>query len=265
MKTNFHTHSTWCDGSATPAEMAAAAVERGFSALGFSSHMARGFAEGFSVAPGREAAYVADVRAVAAAFAGRLRVYCGVEADYVPGATDPDASRYADLGVDYVIGSVHYVVAPDGAAVCVDASPDALARGIDAHFGGSARAFVCAYFAQEREMAARFAFDVVGHADLVRKFNVRAPYFDESAAWYRDELVRTADALAASGKLVEVNTGAIARGWLDDAYPSAAFRDLLRARGARFVLSSDAHAPAGLASAFDRFADAEAYVTPHGF
>ena len=36
---------------------------------------------------------------------------------------------------------------------------------------------------------------MLGHADLVRKFNVRHPYFDEGAAWYREEVERTAEAI----------------------------------------------------------------------
>ena len=61
---------------------------------------------------------------------------------------------------------------------------------------------------------------------------------------------------------MEVNTGGIARGWMDDAYPSPFFRALLRARGVRFVLSSDAHSREGLDCAFDRFASAEDFVSP---
>ena len=73
-------------------------------------------------------------------------------------------------------------------------------------------------------------------------------------------LRRTADAFAASGKVVEVNTGGISRGWMEDAYPSPAFRALLRARGVRFVLSSDAHAAEAIDCAFDRFGNAEAFA-----
>ena len=36
--TNFHTHSTWCDGKDTPEAMIEAAIAKGFSVLGFSSH-----------------------------------------------------------------------------------------------------------------------------------------------------------------------------------------------------------------------------------
>jgi histidinol-phosphatase (PHP family) len=111
-------------------------------------------------------------------------------------------------------------------------------------------------------MAATADFDVVGHPDLVRKFNRRHPYFDETAPWYAQELEATAAAFAASGKIVEVNTGAISRGWMDDAYPSADFRARLRARGVPFLLSADAHAAAAIDCAFERFAGAEAFVLP---
>ena len=109
-------------------------------------------------------------------------------------------------------------------------------------------------------MVARFDFDVVGHLDLVRKFNGKLKYFDEAAPSYLDELRLTADAVAASGKLTEVNTGAISRGWMDDAYPSPTFRGLLRERGVKFILSSDAHFTEGIDCAFDRFAEGENYV-----
>ncbi len=245
MKTNYHTHTTFCDGRDTPEAMAEAAVAKGFSELGFSSH---------SEMLKNPAAYVAEVRRLAERYRGRLNILCGIEADW---KCPLDLSPY-----DYVIGSVHFVPAADGSRTCVDDSPAVLAAGVRDHFGGSAEAFVRAYFAAEREMVADGAFTFVGHPDLVRKFNAKHPYFDEGAAWYREELERTADAIAASGKPVEVNTGAISRGWLDDAYPSAEFRTLLRERGVPFVLSSDAHSSEALDCAFDRFGAAEQYVIP---
>lgn len=264
MKTNYHTHTTWCDGQATVAAMAEAALRKGFARLGFSSHaMLPGDPFAWPLRRETLAAYAADVRATAQAFASRgLTVLCGVEADYVRGACSPDDPAYAAIKPDYVIGSVHYVIAPDGSWVCVDESPQALAEGLRAHFGGDARAFVRAYFAAERDMALTCDFDIVAHPDLVRKFNGQFHLFDETASWYVSELEASADAFARAGKLVEVNTGAISRGWMDDAYPSAGFRERLRQRGVNFVLSSDAHAPEGLDTAFERFAQAENYVFP---
>ena len=172
----------------------------------------------------------------------------------------PDRSVYAYLGLDYLFGSIHEVVAPSGGRVPVDHKPELLADGIAQQFGGDAQAFVRAYFAAERDMAATCDFDVIGHPDLVRKFNGKLSYFDESADWYLEELRLTADAFAATGKIVEVNTGGISRGWIDDAYPSPVFRALLRERGVRFILSSDAHSAAAIDCAFDRFGTAEDYV-----
>ena len=259
MKTNYHMHSTWCDGKNSPEEMALAALDRGFDAIGFSSHALLPASDPWTLQPDTARAYVADIRSLAARFRHRIEILCGIEADFIPGTSRPDRSAYAHLGLDYLIGSVHEVVA-NGARVPVDHKPELLADGIARQFGGDAQAFVRAYFAAQRDMAASCDFDIIGHPDLVRKFNGTLRYFDESADWYRDELRLTADAFATTGKLVEVNTGGISRGWLDDAYPSPFFRQILRERGVRIILSSDAHSAAAIDCAFDRFSAAEAYA-----
>lgn len=45
LKTNYHCHTTFCDGSNTVEEMVCAAVEKNFDILGISSHSAYPFAE----------------------------------------------------------------------------------------------------------------------------------------------------------------------------------------------------------------------------
>ena len=243
MNFNLHTHSTFCDGAGTPEQMVVAAIEKGFAALGFSSH---------SDMVADLAAYKSEIRRLGEKYAGRIRILCGIEAEYDTG--------FARGDLDYVIGSTHYITAPDGARFAFDHTPQILADGIRDHFRGDSAAFVRAYYAQERKMVLEYDCDIIGHLDLVRKFNAKHPYFDESSAWYREEMARTADAVAESGKIVEVNTGAISRGWMDDAYPSAEFRALLRERGVRFVLSSDSHSPDTIDCAFGRFAAAEEYI-----
>lgn len=260
MKANYHTHTVWCDGANRVEDMILSAIGKGFGEIGFSSHSAYPDDSACTVPAAKLSAYFGEVRELAEKYAGRIRVLCGVEADYIPGVTDPDRSRYARFAPDYIIGSVHYVIAPDGARVPVDHTPALLAGGIAEHFGGDAQAFLRAYFAQERDMASRFDFDIVGHPDLCRKFNAKHPYFSETEEWYLGELELTASAIARSGKFVELNTGAISRGWMDDAYPSATFRAMLRRQGVRFVLGSDSHSSDAIDCAFDRFAGAEDFV-----
>ena len=261
IKTNYHTHSNWCDGKDSPRKMIQAAVARGFAAIGFSSHaMLPEDDLDWVLTHEKSERYLKEIRALGEEFKDQIKVLCGVEADYIPGGPNPDRSSYAAIFPDYIIGSVHWVLAEDGARVAVDNTPEELANGIRDHFGGSGEAFVRAYYRQVRDMVANCRFDVVGHLDLVRKFNARHPYFDEKADWYREEIGKTAAAVAKSGKIAEVNTGAITRGWMDDAYPSAEFRGMLRERGVRFILSSDAHTAETIDCAFDRFENAETFV-----
>lgn len=259
---NFHTHTTWCDGAASVREMIDAAIRKGFRAIGFSSHaMLPGCLLPWTVTAEKLPRYAAEVRSLAAEYASRIRVFLGVEADFIPAQASPDRTTYSAVAPDYIIGSIHFLLAPDGALAAVDESPDSFAADVRNHFGGDFRAFAQAYFAAQRFMVASCDFDIVGHPDLIRKFNNRMHWLDESAAWYLGELEATADAIAASGKIVEVNTGGIARGWMDDAYPSPFFRALLRQRGVRFILGADAHSAGALDCAFDRFARAEAWTT----
>lgn len=260
IKANYHTHTTWCDGKDSPRKMIQAAIARGFEAIGFSSHaMLPESDTDWVLTPEKAPRYLKEIRALGEEFKDQIRVLCGVEADYVPGGANPDRSTYAAIFPDYIIGSVHFVLAPDGVRVPVDHAPELLADGIREHFAGSAEAFVRAYYQQVRDMVEKFDFEIVGHLDLVRKFNAKHPYFDEKADWYREEIGKTAAAVAKSGKIAEVNTGAIGRGWLDDVYPSEEFRGMLREKGVKFILSSDAHAADAIDCAFDRFGEAEEF------
>ena len=48
---------------------------------------------------------------------------------------------------------------------------------------------------------------------------------------------------------------------MNDAYPSEEFRGMLREKGVKFILSSDAHAADAIDCAFDRFEKSESYET----
>lgn len=259
MRTNFHTHSLWCDGKDSAEKVVQAAIAKNFKAIGFSSHVAFPLANEWDLAPEKAQDYVAEITALKEKYRHSIEIYLGAEADYIPKTTTPERSRYREMNLDYLIGSVHTVLSGSGERVWVDYSPEKLAEGIKKHFNGNPRSFAEAYFRQQREML-QFDFDIIAHPDLLRKFNHITNFFDEQSQWYKAELEMTADSIAASGKIVEINTGAISRGWMNDAYPSAAFRELLRARNVPFILSSDAHTAETVDCAFDIFGDAENYI-----
>ena len=137
MKINLHTHSTWCDGADSPRRIAESAIEKGFDVIGFSSHaMLPADPLGWPLTAAKIPGYAAEIRALAKEFASRIEIRLGVEADYVKGACFPDRKTYAALAPDYIIGSIHFVVAPDGAWACVDENPQRLVADVREHFGG---------------------------------------------------------------------------------------------------------------------------------
>ena len=96
MRANYHTHSTWCDGRGTPREMAESAIAKGFDVLGFSSHaMLPQDDVDWVLTPEKAPRYAAEIRALAGEYAPRIRILCGVEADYVPGGAEPSRAAYA--------------------------------------------------------------------------------------------------------------------------------------------------------------------------
>ena len=251
LKTNYHTHTSFCDGKGTPTEIAEIAINKGFSILGFSSHSMYPFASTWHIAPREFSAYKESVMQAKSAYSGRLQILYGYEADFVPGLTKPDFDCYKSLAPDYLIGSVHYIITKNG-RLAVDYSADALKQKLDELFDGDSKKMTQEYFALEREMLRTASFTIIGHADLVRKNNTKLMLFDENDGWYRSELKATADAIARAGVIAEINTGAIARGTMDSVYPSAEFLSLLHERGVPITFSSDAHDPQLLDCAFDR-------------
>lgn len=250
-KTNFHTHTIFCDGEDSPRALAEAASAKGFASLGFSSHAMRPFSDTWHIAPREYGAYVKAVRDAQKEFEGRLEILCGFEADYIPGMTVPRMSDYADLGADFLIGATHYIMSRDG-NFTVDEDARGVKAGIDNLFGGSAKEAVCVYFSLQREMLQKGDFAIWAHPDLFRKRNKELRLFDERESWYRGELVATANVAKHSGVVAEINTGGIARGAMDDVYPSADFLKILHDTGVPVTISSDAHRREDLDSAFDK-------------
>ena len=254
IKTNYHTHSTFCDGKNTAEEMVQAAIEKGFSALGFSSHSMQPFSSDWHMSWRDHPEYVKEIDRLKEKYAGKIEIYRGFEADYIEGVCCPSFERYKDFSPDYLIGAVHYVPCPHG-YFGVDGNFTETREKIETLYGGDRKKAVQDYFAVERDMLKKGDFTILAHADLIRIQNSKkAPdkFFDEGESWYHDELRATAKAIASAGVCVEINTGAIARGRLETPYPSQDFLSLLKDYNVPLTLSSDAHRTEHLDCAFDQ-------------
>ena len=106
-------------------------------------------------------------------------------------------------------------------------------------------------------MVSRFAeredVTIIGHFDLITKYNEGGCLFDETHPRYLAAAKKSIDRLLAAGKPFELNTGAIARGYRTTPYPASQLLAYIREKGGALMLASDAHSPENIAFAFDRF------------
>ncbi|MCQ2576449.1 MAG: histidinol-phosphatase [Treponema sp.] len=261
MKINFHTHTTYCDGKNSAEEMVLSAIAKGFDILGFSSHSMFPFGGKWHIAPREHVKYVEEIRSLAEKFKDKIDIRCGFEADYFPGLTVPDHDFYKELKPDFLIGSVHYVASKKG-HYSADTYVERIQQGIGILYGEDKKRAVCDYFQAQREMLNLGNFDIWGHPDVIRKRNAKLKLFDESESWYKDELKATVKEAQKAGVIAEINTGAIARGAMDDFYPSEYFLTLIYEAGIPVMINSDCHNAEDLDCAFDR---AIAYAKKIGF
>jgi histidinol-phosphatase (PHP family) len=158
----------------------------------------------------------------------------GIEIDFVPGQEermDHDASA---LPYDYVIGSVHRVGGEE-----VD-HPDHQ----EIYEKWETYDLYEAYYEGVRQAALSGRFEVLGHPDLIKIFR---KFPDQDITPMLEE---TADAIAESGVVVDVNAAGL-RKPIGEVYPSEKFLTMLHRRGVPIVLSSDAHAPEEVAAGYD--------------
>jgi histidinol-phosphatase (PHP family) len=178
-----------------------------------------------------------DVAAFQDAREGSLKVALrlGIEIDFVPGQEDRMDADSTALPYDYVIGSVHRV---DG---------DEVDRATDQSVYERYETYelYAAYYRNVREAALSGRFEVIGHPDLIKIFR-RYPDRDISPL-----LEETADAVAESGVVVDVNAAGL-RKPVGEIYPSQKFLEMFHRRGVPIILSSDAHASEEVAAGYDR-------------
>ena len=231
MLSNFHTHTSYCDGKSTQREMILAAIDGGFLELGFSVHSPIGDLA-WCIPKGRLPEYFSEISALKLEYRDKIKLFCGIEQDFTS-----DASN---LPFDYIIGSVHSVETPHGERF-IDLSLDGLTDIIDNHFRGDAYMLAEAYYERVGDIVLKTDCDIIGHFDIVTKFIEKRPYLSEEHPRYIAAQNRALDKLLDTNAIFEVNTGAIARGHRTVPYPNEYALLRIRESGKPVVINSDCH------------------------
>lgn len=243
-KTNYHTHSTFCDGHNTPEEMVISAIEKKFDILGFSGHCMYPFASEWHTSYENYPAYIKEIARLKEKYSQKLTIYTGFEYDYFAPICCPKFSNIKQFIPDFLLGAVHYVPMKDG-FYTADDNYETVRKFLTEN-NISSKDAVIQYFECQREMLKKGNFTFLAHCDLIRKQNSKknpfGPLFSEEESWYKEQIELTVKEIKRSGVCVEINTGGIARGYMESPYPSPYFLSLLYKAGIPVTINSDSHA-----------------------
>lgn len=239
-KTNFHTHTIYCDGKNTAEEMVQAAIQKHFTALGFSGHSYTAYDTSYCMAKEDIPKYQNEIRALQKKYQNEIQIFCGVEQDFY--------AESSSEGFDYVIGSVH-AIAKDGICHTIDASKAQTNQLVEQEFGGDFLKLAECYFETVAHVVEQTHADIIGHFDLITKFYENETWLEDKR--YRFVALEAMQHLLQFDKPFEINTGAIYRGFRTEAYPAVWLLQALQKKGGKVLLSSDSHDTQSLGYGFE--------------
>ena len=238
---DYHSHHWRCGHArGEMRDYIESAVVAGMVEFGVSDHGPAYFLEGDHPKPSTQMGlgelpyYFAQACALREEYRDRITVKVGVEADFVPGCEEALARLLDAHAFDYVLGSVHYSLGRNvfDRGRWAEESADAVYRD---------------YYKQIGQAADSGLFDTLSHLTVVEAFG--PPIRPALAA---ELYPRVADAVAASGCLVEVNTSGYRKMGGDDPFPNRKMLSLLIERGVPLTFGSDCHKPEEVGFGRDR-------------
>ena len=241
---NYHTHTTFCDGTDSPEELVLEAIRLGCPELGFSGH-SHLQEDVCSMSEEGTLEYCREIRRLQEAYRGQIRIRLGIEQDYF---AEIDRTQF-----EYVIGAVHFLKKDRSRSV--DESRERFLALVGEVYAGDVYALAEDYYALVGDLWEHTRCDVIAHFDLITKFNEGNCLFDTAHPRYLAAADAALDRLLEAPCVLEVNTGAMARGYRTDAYPEKRFLDRWLAAGKEVILSSDCHAKQNLLFAFEQYRD----------
>jgi histidinol-phosphatase (PHP family) len=247
---NLHTHSTFCDGKNTPEEIVRYAVDKGFASIGFSGHVHTAYDLRYCMMDTE--GYIAEINRLKAKYKGKIKILLGVEEDaFAP---------ICHTRFDYIIGSCHYYLV-DGKHLPIDSSYDYFKACLET-FNYDPIKMAEVYYGSFYGYLKCRRPEIVGHYDLITKFDEQGESRFLENAKYREIAESYALKIADLGCMFEVNTGAITRGFRKTPYPSEHLLHVLKNQDAKLILTSDSHSVETLDGAFEETAD---YLYDLGF
>lgn len=238
---DYHMHTPLCrHASGEPVDYAQRAVEIGLTEIGFSDHspMPQDDFDNWRMFDRDLDEYVAKVRLARKVFP-ELTIRLGLEVDYLPGQEEWIRRLAERHPWDYFIGSVHYV----SDHWDID-NPEKQSEWKNR----DTFEVWTAYFERLKQAARTRLFQIIGHADLPKKFGVHPQ--ENCEPLYRDFIEAVADV----GCAIELNTAGLRKD-CREIYPGPELLGLARSHNVPITFGSDAHRPDEVGMNFDEAVD----------
>ena len=238
--TNYHSHSTFCDGKAPIEDFIRQAVKMGFSSYGVSSHAPVPFANHWSMKKENLNMYLEEMNRLKERYSSQIELYTGLEIDYLHEYHHPASAFFTQLPLDYRIGSVHILYCGN-TEVDIDCPPEEFKRNVDTYFDGDLKRMVTAYFDKMIKMIQTGGFDIVGHADKIT-YNASTCDSDiRERSWYSEKIDELFETVAHSGLIMEINTKAYHRHGIF--FPHQKYFHRIKELQIPVTVNSDSHLP----------------------
>ena len=224
-----HMHTPLCrHATGEPEEYAAVAEQRGLKGIIVTCHnpLPNGLAQWSRMYMEQFDDYIALVERARHAWAGRVDVRLGLEADFLPGLEPFIKQQLASAEFNHVLGSVH----------------PQLEEYRERYYCGDILAFQRTYFEHLAQAAETGLYDTLAHPDLVK--NVSAS--DWSLEQVLPDIQRALDRIAATGVAMELNTSGLLK-VIPEMNPSLTMLREMQVRHIPVVIGADAHIPGRVA------------------
>ncbi|WP_300367930.1 histidinol-phosphatase [Brachyspira sp.] len=232
---NLHTHTIYCDGKNTVEENIQYAIDNNLISLGFSGH-SHFYIDDTSMSEENTIKYLEHVKKAKDIYKDKIQVYLGIEGDYYSNL-NKDTDK--EMGLDYRIASVHYIDDSKGSYFPIDMSRESFNNTLN--YFGSIKEIIYRYYDNVIKMIENQKPDIIGHLDLVRKYNLNKEYFTEEEDWYIKKMDEVIDVIEKSRCIVEINTKLMNKNNLDAHYPNKYTIKKLLEKNIPITINTDAH------------------------
>lgn len=219
-------------------EMLKAARDAGFTTWGFSPHAPIFIESPCNMRSEDVEAYFQEIERLRNLFP-EIKLLAGMEVDYLDEKHGPHSPEVNKYGLDYVIGSIHFIPNQRGDFYDVDGSPERFRKYLHDYFEDDLKYVVRTFWEQTQRMIEAGKLDIIGHID---KIALNASFINsniEDDPEYRklaDETIRMA---IERGLKIEINTKHLEK--YGRLFPHPRYWKFILDSGIEMPVNTDAH------------------------